>query len=166
MYHTIQEFSEDWKNETAATAKLFSHLTDDSLKVKICDDIRAIGRLAWHIVYTQFEMPTTAGLLLHDHYAYDSIPENASEISASYNKTVEAVAQAVQTQWTDAMLTEKIPMYGYSWTRAFTLGILIRHEIHHRAQLVVLMRQAGLKISGVYGPIKEEWAGMGMPAMP
>jgi len=27
-----------------------------------------------------------------------------------------------------------------------------------------LMRQAGLKVPGIYGPSKEEWALMGMPA--
>ena len=30
----------------------------------------------------------------------------------------------------------------------------------------VLMRQAGLKVPGVYGPAREEWAAMGMPAEP
>jgi hypothetical protein len=29
----------------------------------------------------------------------------------------------------------------------------------------VLMRQAGLSVPGVYGPAREEWAAMGMPAM-
>jgi hypothetical protein len=30
--------------------------------------------------------------------------------------------------------------------------------------MTVLMRQAGLKVPGVYGPAREEWAGMGMQA--
>ena len=28
---------------------------------------------------------------------------------------------------------------------------------------MVLMRQAGLGVPGIYGPSKEEWATMGMP---
>jgi uncharacterized damage-inducible protein DinB len=43
-----------------------------------------------------------------------------------------------------------------------TLQILIRHEIHHRAQMTVLMRQAGLKVPGIYGPSRDEWQAMGM----
>jgi uncharacterized damage-inducible protein DinB len=37
------------------------------------------------------------------------------------------------------------------------------HEIHHRGQMTVLMRQAGLKVPGVYGPSREEWTAYGMP---
>ena len=55
-------------------------------------------------------------------------------------------------------------MYGEKWTRAFTLGALIGHQCHHRGQVTVLMRQAGLKVPGIYGPAQEEWAVYGMPA--
>jgi uncharacterized damage-inducible protein DinB len=44
------------------------------------------------------------------------------------------------------------------------LQALISHEIHHRGQMTVLMRQAGLKVPGIYGPAREEWAAYGMPA--
>jgi len=43
---------------------------------------------------------------------------------------------------------------------------LITHQAHHRGQMTVLMRQAGLKVPGVYGPAREEWAAMGMPPQP
>jgi uncharacterized damage-inducible protein DinB len=42
-----------------------------------------------------------------------------------------------------------------------TLQILVRHEIHHRGQMTVLMRQARLKLPGIYGPSKEEWSKYG-----
>ena len=48
-------------------------------------------------------------------------------------------------------------MYGATWPRSFTLFVLIGHEIHHRGQMTVLMRQAGLKVPGIYGPSYEEW---------
>jgi hypothetical protein len=32
--------------------------------------------------------------------------------------------------------------------------------------MTVLMRQAGLKVPGFYGPAQEEWSAMGMPAQP
>jgi uncharacterized damage-inducible protein DinB len=44
------------------------------------------------------------------------------------------------------------------------LRVLIQHEVHHRGQMTVLMRQAGLEVPGVYGPAREEWAACGMPA--
>ena len=39
------------------------------------------------------------------------------------------------------------------------LMTLINHQNHHRGQMTVLMRQAGLTVPGVYGPAKEEWVG-------
>lgn len=54
-------------------------------------------------------------------------------------------------------------MYGMQWTRDTTLNCLVRHEIHHRAQMTVLMRQAGLRVPGVYGPAREDWAPAGFP---
>ena len=44
------------------------------------------------------------------------------------------------------------------------LMTLINHQNHHRGQMTVLMRQAGLTVPGVYGPAKEEWAAAGMEA--
>ncbi|MGB5893715.1 MAG: DinB family protein, partial [Ignavibacteriaceae bacterium] len=35
---------------------------------------------------------------------------------------------------------------------------------HHRGQLTVIMRLAGLKVLGVYGPAGEERANMGIKA--
>ena len=43
------------------------------------------------------------------------------------------------------------------------LMTLINHQNHHRGQMTVLMRQAGLTVPGVYGS-KEEWAAAGMEA--
>jgi uncharacterized damage-inducible protein DinB len=40
------------------------------------------------------------------------------------------------------------------------LDKLIRHQIHHRGQITILMRQAGLAAPGVYGPNEEETAAM------
>ena len=43
-----------------------------------------------------------------------------------------------------------------------TLQVLVVHQAHHRGQMTVLMRQAGLEVPGVYGPSRQEWAAYGM----
>jgi len=43
-----------------------------------------------------------------------------------------------------------------------SLQVLVVHQAHHRGQMTVLMRQAGLKVPGVYGPAREEWTAYGM----
>ncbi|MBK9413922.1 MAG: hypothetical protein IPN61_11015 [Bacteroidetes bacterium] len=51
------------------------------------------------------------------------------------------------------------------WKRGTTLTILIKHEAHHRAEMIVLMRMLGLPVVGPYGPTREDWAKFGMPTM-
>ena len=68
-------------------------------------------------------------------------------------------------EWTDASLEQEVDMYGERWQNGFTVFALIAHQTHHRGQMTVLMRQAGLRVPGVYGPAREEWAAMGMAAM-
>jgi len=53
---------------------------------------------------------------------------------------------------------------GQTWKQGDVLSSLILHQAHHRGQMTVLMRQAGLAVPGIYGPAKEEWAAMGMAA--
>jgi uncharacterized damage-inducible protein DinB len=164
MYHTIQDFLNDWRYENEATLKVFKNLTDAALKQKVTPDSRSLGFLAWHIVISLGEMGEKAGLKIIAPPEHSSAPMNASDIVAAYEKAGASVASEVKEKWNDAMLLELIDMYGEKWTRAATLGSLVKHQIHHRAQMTVLMRQAGLKVHGVYGPSREEWSQFGMPA--
>ena len=68
---------------------------------------------------------------------------------------------AIKSSWDDAGLQIEDEMYGEKWKRGVTLAILIHHEVHHRGQMTVLMRQAGLLVPGFYGPAKEEWSNYG-----
>jgi uncharacterized damage-inducible protein DinB len=69
-------------------------------------------------------------------------------------------------RWDDARLEVEDDMHGQRWARGFTLTALLEHQIHHRGQMTVLMRQAGLRVPGIYGPAREDWASMGIPAEP
>jgi uncharacterized damage-inducible protein DinB len=55
-------------------------------------------------------------------------------------------------------------IYGQEWEGRKILSILVKHQIHHRAQMTVLMRLLNLKVPGLYGPAKEEWSQYGMEA--
>jgi uncharacterized damage-inducible protein DinB len=49
--------------------------------------------------------------------------------------------------------------------KGIVLSVILMHQCHHRGQLTILMRLAGLKIHGIYGPAKEEWQAMNLPPM-
>lgn len=164
MYRTIQDFLDDWNYESNATLKIFRTLTDASLNQKVDNIGRSLSKLAWHITVTLGEMGGKAGLAVkapsEDSYA----PFKASEIAHEYEKASASLASAVKSSWKDLMLLDTIEMYGSTWTRGATLSSLVSHQIHHRAQMTVLMRQAGLPVPGIYGPSREEWSKMGMAA--
>ena len=93
------------------------------------------------------------------------MPTSAREIVETFEKAAKSVNQEVGKNWTDETLEIEDEMYGMNWPRGTTLSTLINHQAHHRGQITVLMRQAGIPVVGVYGPAKEEWEAMGMAAL-
>ncbi|HEX6039475.1 DinB family protein [Longimicrobium sp.] len=166
MYRRIDDFLNDWREETQTTLKVLRALTDASLEQRVTPEGRSAGRLAAHITETVPEMMGAAGLTgLQGETHIDPTPSNAAQIAEMYETAARSLAETLPGQWTDADLEGEVEMYGDRWSRGLTLGILVRHQAHHRGQLTVLMRQAGLSVPGCYGPAAEEWAMMGMPAM-
>ncbi len=163
MYRRVEEFNDDYAYEREATGKVLAALTDAALGQRVCEGGRTLGEIAWHLVDTLHEMPAQAGLQIAAEPPA-ALPVTAAALAAAYRTASEAVAAAVASQWGDATLAEEVTMYGETWTRGKALSVLIKHEAHHRGQMTVLMRQAGLAVPGVYGPSREEWAAYGMPA--
>jgi len=89
-------------------------------------------------------------------------PDSAAEIIEEYKKASINMTEKIKKDWTDAGLKDQVNMYGEMWTKENVLKVLIVHQIHHRAQMTVLMRLAGLKVPGIYGPSYEEWQQFGM----
>jgi uncharacterized damage-inducible protein DinB len=162
MYYKISDFVADFDLETAATLKIFNNLTDKSLDQKVTEKGRSLGKIAWHITGAFGEIGSTA--LLQVYRADEKpMPKSAKIISEEYSKSATSLKDSVVKGWNDESLKEEINMYGQTWTKGQTLSTLLVHQMHHRGQMTVLMRQAGLKVPGIYGPAYEEWESMGMP---
>lgn len=164
MYRRIADFENVWAYETESTLKLLRVLTDESLSQAVGPQGRTLGRLAWHIAITPREMLARTGLTPEGPDEHAPVPFGAAAIVSAYEATARAVAEQVKSAWTDATLELTDEMYGERWARGTTLHVLVTHQTHHRGQLTVLMRQAGLVVPGVYGPAREEWAAFGAPA--
>lgn len=165
MYRKIEDFVRDWSYEAEQTAKLFNELTDESLNQKVTESGRSLGFLAWHLTVTMQEMPEKVGLTIDAPKPESEVPASAKEIVAAFEKAANSVKKEVSENWTEETLEIEDEMYGETWKRGMTLFYLILHQAHHRGQITVLMRQAGLKVLGIYGPAKEEWEAFGMPAV-
>ena len=165
MYRTIKDFKSDWQQETESTLKIFHSLTDASLSQKVTSSGRSLGFLAWHITMTMAEMGGRTGLRVSGPEEKAPVPAHTATLVKAYETAAQSLLNEVKNNWTDETLGETVDMYGEQWTRGFALSSLLRHQTHHRGQMTVLMRQAGLRVPGVCGPSHEEWAQWGMPAM-
>jgi uncharacterized damage-inducible protein DinB len=168
VFRSIEDFGSQWKQESEGTLKVFRNLTDASLAQPVVPGGRTLGFLAWHITCALAEMGGHAGLAVAGptEKTHPAVPTRAADIATTYEAAARSLAAAVRAEWTDAQAGDLIPMYGEQWPKGLVLSILIAHQTHHRAQMTVLMRQAGVPVPGMYGPSKEEWTVMGLPPMP
>ncbi|KAB2332100.1 hypothetical protein F7731_17565 [Cytobacillus depressus] len=164
MFHSIDDFINLWGHEGNSTQKVLDALTDESLNQQVTADHRTLGRLAWHVVTSLDEMLSRTGLKFEGAKHDGPVPTSAKEIAEQYRTSNENMVAAIKAQWTDDSLKEVDDMYGEKWPKGLTLSIINSHQIHHRGQMTVLMRQAGLRVPGVYGPSLEEWGEHGMEA--
>ncbi len=166
-YTTIEEFLGDWAYESEATLKVLGNLTDASLGQKVTDTGISLGTIGWHITETLGEMMGKTGLkVFSPDFTTGHWNENsAANLKECYQNASESLVEKIKSSWSDETLKETDDMYGEKWKRGSTLSILIAHQTHHRGQMTVLMRQAGLKVPGFYGPSYEEWQNMGMEPM-
>ena len=156
MFKSVKHFLGLWKRESGNTTKVLANLTDASLDQSVAPGHRNLGELAWHIATSVREIAGKTGLELTGPTKKSPIPATATEIANGYRQAAEGLAEAIASNWTDEALAIRDTMYGYDWPRGFMLEILVFHEIHHRGQATVLMRQAGLKVPEVYGPTKDD----------
>lgn len=164
MYTSVSNFKKEFQYEYKSTLNVFQHVTNETLTLKPHANIRSMQRLIWHITITLGEMLGKAGLTIDCPSEHSEPLNDMAEICKVYEKAATSVLQQVD-HWSDADLLTEVNMYGDNWTKGTVLSVLIKHEAHHRGQLTVLMRLHGLKVPGVYGPSKEEWAAWNMPAM-
>jgi uncharacterized damage-inducible protein DinB len=161
MIRTINDFLHRFKEETEATLRIFNALTDESLQVAIPGG-RTLGRLANHLVETLTELPSKMGLPIKENFEqYNTV----QELVTHYKKYADQLVGAIISNWDDSNLHAINNLYGDDWKNGFSLWVLLIHQTHHRGQMTVLMRMAGLKVPGVYGPSKEEWEAWGKVAL-
>jgi len=164
MFTSIDGAKKAVESCTNATRKIMSALTDDSLEQKVIENHRTLGRIAWHIVQTLPEMGNRTGLAVKGPDDKQAVPISAGQIAEAYNLAAKSLIAELDAKWTDDDLKKEDDMYGEKWPRGMTLLALLDHEIHHRGQMTILMRQAGLRVPGVFGPSYEEWENYGMKA--
>jgi uncharacterized damage-inducible protein DinB len=162
MYRRADDFLAHYRQLSESTQKVLDALTDASLGQAVADGHRTLGRIGWHLAQTVPEMMGKTGLRPAGPAEDAPVPPTASAIADGYRTASRSLLEQVAAHWTDDTLDMEDDLYGTKWKRGFTLTALVEHEVHHVGQMTVLMRQAGLRPPGIYGPAQEDWSKMNM----
>ncbi len=166
MYLSIEDFRKEWEREAMLTQEVLEGLTEESLYQQVYPEGRSIGRIAWHLTTSIPEYLSDFGLVIDSVEDADTVPASARKIAEVFKETSTRVSIELKEQWTDDSLSQVQDAFGREESNATILMGLMKHIVHHRGQITVLMRQAGLKPFGVYGPPKEDWGKFGVENPP
>ncbi|MFB9276395.1 DinB family protein [Cohnella cellulosilytica] len=154
MYRTAADFVADWTVSAAGTLNVIQSITDDKKDFAIVEGHSSLNWLAWHLTSTASGFGRIAGLNIPAIERGTQAPGSVADIAAKYEEISEAYKNEA-AKLTDEQLAEEIDALGGKMIRGKLLRLLIDHQTHHRGQMTVLLRQAGLPVPGVMGPTQE-----------
>lgn len=170
MFNRLEDFRTTWKEEVEDTLKILRAIPDQALGQSVAPGYRDLRRLAWHLVGGMGTIAVQIGLRIggpaRDERGELAVPppQHMAAIVEAYTRSAESLLQALAT-WEDADLEKVEVVFGHMhWRRGQVLLAVLVHQVHHRGQMTVLMRQAGILVPEFYGPTREGWEAMGMPA--
>jgi uncharacterized damage-inducible protein DinB len=154
MYRAIEDFVQDWATSAQGTLAVMNSITDETMATAIVEGHSTLGWLAWHLTGAAGYFGRLAGLQIPGVERGSATPAHIADIISKYEEVNEAYAREA-TKLSDEQLAEEIEAFGRTMPRGKLLRLLIDHQTHHRGQMTVLLRQAGLPVPGVLGPTRE-----------
>jgi uncharacterized damage-inducible protein DinB len=160
MYKTTAEFVEDWNRESSISLRVMRALTDGSLQHKSDPEGNTLGKIAWHMVVMLGMTGAAVGLEVAAPPRGTEPPVSAAAIADAYQAAAKSFTDQALAKMQDGHLASEVTYFGRTILGSQALNSLVRHQVHHRGQMTMLMRQAGLVVPSVYGPSREESAAL------
>jgi uncharacterized damage-inducible protein DinB len=149
-----------WEREHQRTMVILEALPKGQYDLRPEAENRSLGEMAWHlaegeacvthaIVVGKFD-PQSASL--EELKQPTTIAELAPSFERVHRLAVARVAGLTEEQLASSIVFMQgtvAPVQEILWTN------VIGHTIHHRGQLMLLVRQAGGTVPGIYGPNRE-----------
>ena len=155
MYRVVDDFLKDFHVNAGGTLEVFKALQDDKLDFSIVEGHNSLGWLAWHITTAAASIAKHCiGLDVPVPNRDEAVPTRVVEIVQRYEIIANAILREAE-KLTDANLLEETRGFTGPTTKGKMCQVLIEHQTHHRGQMTVLLRQAGLTVPPVEGPTKE-----------
>ena len=158
-----QQFLASWQHEAQSTLKLLRALPENQYDFRPDADGRSLGELAWHLA--EIDGYIAAGVAARNiDFSVKQPglerPRKVSELADGYARVhaeAEARIRAMKPEDFDCTM----PFMDREMRAGDILWyVLLMHMVHHRGQLVLMCRLAGGVPPGIYGPSREEMAGM------
>ena len=154
MYRKVEDFLEDWTVSSEGTTNVMKAMSDEKLDQAIVEGHSSLGWLSWHLVGAAGAFGHFAGFEVKGPDQQEPQPTSAKEIAKAYETLAQAIKEEA-TKLTDEDLLGEVSGFTGPTTRGKLLRALIDHQTHHRGQMTVLLRQAGLTVPPIMGPTKE-----------
>ncbi|RMH70037.1 MAG: hypothetical protein D6675_10775 [Gemmatimonadetes bacterium] len=150
-----------WNNEVEGTTRMMEAIPADKVTEKVHERVRTLGELAAHITGSITDLANSLEQGNAVFGAEGGPVDDVAGLVAAYKAAVKDAQTRIQ-QLTDEQLNAHIPMemngeVVWNPTALEMLSGYIAHEIHHRGQMSVILRQVGAKVPGVYGPTGDDW---------
>jgi len=156
----LDTFRSTWDREAQSTLRILEGLPADKYDFRPDPKGRSIGEMAWHL--SEIDGCLSFGVVERRFSLEDTLPElkrpkEIALLAPGYKKVHELAAERLRKLRSEE-LDESVTFFdGTPMTiRQVLWDALLHHLIHHRAQLVLLCRQAGGCPPGIYGPNREE----------
>lgn len=164
MTHELESFYRTWEEEAARTAKLLKTLPEDRGDYRPDPKSRSLAELAWHLAEVEIFMVNAilAGKLsVTDRPPGLERPATVAEFAHAYERTHRDLAEKLRAQG-DLDLDRGIPFpSGHDVpVRHVLWNAILHHLIHHRGQVALMIRLAGGRPFGLYGPTREDMEAM------
>lgn len=155
MYRIVNDFIQDWEKSCNGTLSVFESITEEKKSFEIVEGHNSLEWLSWHLTTAPAYFMGQVGLTLNVELNPSATPSTVQEIINTYKIAKEQVVKTVKENFTDESLSENVNSHGQATPIGALLRAMVDHQTHHRAQMQVLLRQAGLNVPSVMGPTQE-----------
>ncbi|HEX7077340.1 MAG TPA: DinB family protein [Candidatus Eisenbacteria bacterium] len=156
----LETFLRTWEHESQGVIRAMESIPGDKYDFRPDPKGRSIGEMAWHL--SEIDGCISFGVAERRFDLADDLPElkrpkEVDLLAPGYRRVHELALERLRALKA-AHLDEKVTFFDGSpmTIRDVLWNVLLHHLIHHRAQLVLLTRQAGGRPPGLYGPNREE----------
>jgi len=149
MSSEVDRFIRNWNRIHKETSQIIRSAPDDKLDWRPKDDMFTLRELIGHLPEAELGLVSSALQGQTGQIGFDTSNKAANEIADLFDRQHDGLAADV-SQLTESQLSEEVEFHGRQVRRAVLLKGMTEHEIHHRGQLFVYYRLAGVEPSKVH----------------